>query len=156
MDQTIAEVLEFVEENDIKFIKLQFCDILGEVKNISIMASQLEKAFLYGISFDASSIKGFLNIEESDLLLFPDPSTLSILPWRPQESRVARFFCYIKTPEGEICVDLTGKKSGRGAYVCRNLECFEKAYKAKRLSRNLDTQISDEIYDKLREEIGNE
>ena len=102
MDQTIAEVLEFVEENDIKFIKLQFCDILGEVKNISIMASQLEKAFLYGISFDASSIKGFLNIEESDLLLFPDPSTLSILPWRPQESRVARFFCYIKTPEGEI------------------------------------------------------
>lgn len=62
----------------------------------------------------------------------------------------------VKTPEGEICVDLTGKKSGRGAYVCRNLECFEKAYKAKRLSRNLETQISDEIYDKLREEIGNE
>ena len=62
----------------------------------------------------------------------------------------------VKTPEGEICVDLTGKKSGRGAYVCRNIECFEKAYKAKRLSRNLLTQISDEIYDKLREEIGNE
>ncbi len=62
----------------------------------------------------------------------------------------------VKTPEGEICVDLTGKKSGRGAYVCRNIECFEKAYKAKRLSRNLETQISDEIYDKLREEIGNE
>ena len=62
----------------------------------------------------------------------------------------------VKTPEREICVDLTGKKSGRGAYVCRNIECFEKAYKAKRLSRNLETQISDEIYDKLREEIGNE
>ncbi|HCW54541.1 YlxR family protein [Clostridium sp. SM-530-WT-3G] len=62
----------------------------------------------------------------------------------------------VKTPEGEICVDLTGKKSGRGAYVCRNIECFEKAYKAKRLSRNLETQISDEIYDKLKEEIENE
>ncbi|MDO5516202.1 MAG: YlxR family protein [Clostridium sp.] len=62
----------------------------------------------------------------------------------------------VKTPEGEICVDLTGKKSGRGAYVCRNIECFEKAYKAKRLSRNLETQISDEIYDKLKEEISNE
>ena len=62
----------------------------------------------------------------------------------------------VKTPEGEICVDSTGKKSGRGAYVCRNIECFEKAYKAKRLSRNLETQISDEIYDKLKEEIENE
>ncbi|MBE6062195.1 MAG: YlxR family protein [Clostridium butyricum] len=62
----------------------------------------------------------------------------------------------VKTPEGEICIDLTGKKSGRGAYVCRNIECFEKAYKAKRLSRNLETQISDEIYDKLKEEISNE
>jgi len=102
MDQTITEILEFVEENDIKFIRLQFCDIFGELKNISIMASQLEKAFLHGISFDASSIKGFLDIEESDLFLFPDPSTLTILPWRPQEGRVARFFCFIKTPEGEI------------------------------------------------------
>ncbi|PRR79526.1 type I glutamate--ammonia ligase [Clostridium vincentii] len=102
MDQTITEIIEFVEENDIKFIRLQFCDIFGELKNISIMSSQLEKAFVHGISFDASSIKGFLDIEESDLFLFPDPSTLTILPWRPQEGRVARFFCYIKTPEGEI------------------------------------------------------
>lgn len=102
MDQTIAEILEFVEENDIKFIKLQFCDIFGELKNISIMSRQLKKAFLHGISFDASSVKGFLNIEESDLFLFPDPSTLTILPWRPQEGRVARFFCYIKTPDGKI------------------------------------------------------
>ncbi|MBD7910176.1 type I glutamate--ammonia ligase [Clostridium cibarium] len=102
MDQTIAEILRFIEENDIKFIKLQFCDVCGELKSISIMASQLERAFLHGICFDASSIKGFLNIEESDLFLFPDPSTLAILPWRPQEGRVARFFCDIRTPEGEI------------------------------------------------------
>ena len=102
MDQTILEILDFVKENDIKFIRLQFCDIFGQLKNISIMSSQLERAFKHGISFDASSIMGFLDIEESDLFLFPDPSTLSILPWRPQEGRVARFFCYIKTPSGEI------------------------------------------------------
>lgn len=102
MDQTITEILKLIEDNDIKFIRLQFCDVCGELKNISIMASQLERAFLHGISFDAGSIKGFLNIEESDLFLFPDPTTLTILPWRPQEGRVARFFCDIKTPEGEI------------------------------------------------------
>lgn len=102
MDQTISEILEFVEENDIKFIKLQFCDVFGELRNISILSSQLERAFTYGISFDASSINGFLTIEDSDLFLIPDPSTITILPWRPQEGRVARFFCYIKTPEGKI------------------------------------------------------
>ncbi len=62
----------------------------------------------------------------------------------------------VKTPEGEVCVDLTGKKSGRGAYVCKSIECLEKSFKAKRLSRNLDTPISEEIYDKLKEEISNE
>jgi hypothetical protein len=62
----------------------------------------------------------------------------------------------VKTPEGDVCVDLTGKKSGRGAYICKNLECFEKAFKAKRLSRNLETPISEEIYEKLKEEICNE
>ena len=102
MDRTISDILQFVEENDIKFIRLQFCDIFGQLKNISIMSSQLEKAFLHGISFDASSIGGFLNIEESDLFLFPDPKTLSILPWRPQEGGVARFFCFIKTPDGKV------------------------------------------------------
>ena len=61
----------------------------------------------------------------------------------------------VKSPEGEVSVDLTGKKSGRGAYVCKNEECLEKDFKAKRLSRNLDTQISEEVYNKLREEINN-
>lgn len=62
----------------------------------------------------------------------------------------------VKTPEGKVCVDMTGKKSGRGAYVCKSIECLEKSFKARRLSRNLDTPISEEIYDKLKEEIGNE
>ncbi|PRR82585.1 RNase P modulator RnpM [Clostridium vincentii] len=62
----------------------------------------------------------------------------------------------VKSPENEVSVDLTGKKSGRGAYVCRDAQCFEKAFKTKRLSRNLETSISEEIYNRLREEIQNE
>lgn len=62
----------------------------------------------------------------------------------------------VKSPEGEVSVDLTGKKSGRGAYICRNLECLEKAFKAKRLNKNLETNIDETIYEKLKEEIINE
>ena len=61
----------------------------------------------------------------------------------------------VKSPEGEVSVDLTGKKSGRGAYICKEIECLEKAFKTKRLSRNLDTAINDEIYNRLKEEIIN-
>ncbi len=100
MDYTISEVIQFIEENDIKFIRLCFCDIFGTLKNISIISDELPRAFDSGISFDASSINGFLNIEESDLFLYPDPTTLSILPWRPQQGRVARFFCDIKYYDG--------------------------------------------------------
>lgn len=92
--------LRFVEENDIKFIRLQFCDILGNLKNISISPGQLSKAFDEGIAFDASSIKGFSSIEDSELFLFPDPTTLCILPWRPQHGKVARLFCDIKRADG--------------------------------------------------------
>lgn len=62
----------------------------------------------------------------------------------------------VKSPEGEVSVDLTGKKSGRGAYICKNAECLEKSFKTKRLSRNLDVVIDEEIYNRLREEINNE
>ncbi|MFT8347900.1 RNase P modulator RnpM [Clostridium saccharoperbutylacetonicum] len=62
----------------------------------------------------------------------------------------------VKSPEGDVNVDLTGKKSGRGAYVCKSIECFEKAFKTKRLSRNLETNISEEIYEKLKDEVSNE
>ena len=62
----------------------------------------------------------------------------------------------VKSNDGEVSVDLTGKKSGRGAYVCKNIECLEKAFKTKRLSRNLDIAISDEIYESLKDEVSNE
>jgi glutamine synthetase len=100
MNYTMTEILEFIKENDVKFIRLAFCDIFGTQKNISIMPEELPRAFKHGISFDASAISGFMNIEESDLFLVPDPVTLSVLPWRPSNGRVVRFFCDIKHPNG--------------------------------------------------------
>ena len=80
MKSTANEVLEFVKENDVKFIRLSFCDIFGLQKNISIMVDELQSAFDKGISFDANAIRGFRGVTKSDLLLFPDCSTLAVLP----------------------------------------------------------------------------
>ncbi|MCL2059445.1 MAG: glutamine synthetase family protein [Oscillospiraceae bacterium] len=100
MNSNASEVLEFVRENDVKFIRLSFCDIFGLHKNISIMADELQSAFDNGVSFDAYAIRGFNDVTESDLFLFPDPSTFSVLPWRPGPGIVARLFCNIKKPDG--------------------------------------------------------
>lgn len=99
MDHTVKEVLEFVRQNDVKFVRMSFCDLFGTQKSISIMPDELERAFQDGISFDGSNVKGFTDIVRSDLLLFPDPTTLSVLPWRPRQGRVVRFFCDIKNPD---------------------------------------------------------
>ncbi len=100
LSTTISEVLRFVEENDVKFIRLAFCDLFGCQKNISIMPGELEHAFSEGISFDASAVSGFGDIKNSDLFLRPDADTLSLLSWRPQQGRVARFYCNIFEPDG--------------------------------------------------------
>ena len=100
MTNTQYEVMQFVKEQDVRFVRLMFCDIFGQIKNISISSDELERAFVSGISFDASAVKGFLQVDESDLLLFPDPATLSILPWRPAQGRVVRLFCSICRPDG--------------------------------------------------------
>lgn len=102
MNSTVTDILDFVKENDVKFIRLSFCDLLGSQKNISIMPDELTEAFENGIPFDAHAIKGFTDITKSDLFLVPDPSTLSVLPWRPQQGRVARFICDIKNPDGSV------------------------------------------------------
>lgn len=100
MIYTAQEVFDFVKEEDVKFIRLAFCDTRGRQKNISILPSELHRAFEDGISFDASAIYGFGGAEKSDLLLFPDPSTLNILPWRPSHGKVVRMFCDIRHPDG--------------------------------------------------------
>ncbi len=93
------DILDFIEENDVKFIRLSFCTPLGVQKNISIMASEIESALENGVSFDASAIEGFSDVTKSDLLLFPDVNTLSLLPWRPNVNAVLRFYCDIKNPD---------------------------------------------------------
>ena len=100
MIYTENEVFDFIEQEDVKFIRLAFCDVHGNQKNISIMPSQLKRAFTEGISFDASAICGFGDEVGSDLLLFPIPSTLNVLPWRPSHGKVVRMFCDILRPDG--------------------------------------------------------
>ncbi len=94
------DIMKFVEENDVKFIRLQFTDVLGRLKNVAITRSQLEKALDNKIMFDGSSIEGFVRIEESDMYLRPDPDTFSLLPWRPKEDAVARMICDVYDTEG--------------------------------------------------------
>ena len=101
MNSTENEVLEFMKENDVKFVRLGFCDLFGIQKNISIMVEELEQAFRNGVSFDAHAVSSFRDVTQSDLFLFPDPSTLMVLPWRPGSGRVARFYCDIRTPQGD-------------------------------------------------------
>lgn len=97
---TKDEVLDFIEEEDVKFIRLAFFDLKGKQKNISIMPTELRRAFEHGIPFDASAIEGFENPQKSELYLKPDPSTLAIIPWRPATGKVVRMFCNILTPDG--------------------------------------------------------
>lgn len=109
MNFTMKEIVSFVCENDVKFIRLAFCDLLGNFKNISILPSELEEAFDTGIMIDGSAINGFCDVEQSDVFLKPDPATITILPWRPIEGKVARFICDIYDPSGNPFVCDTRK-----------------------------------------------
>ena len=100
MKYSKEEVLQYVREEDVKFIRLAFCDVFGKQKNISIMPEELPRAFEYGIAFDASAIAGFGDETRCDLLLHPDPETLMLLPWRPEHGKVVRMFTGISYPDG--------------------------------------------------------
>ena len=100
-EQNIDFVLRSVEERDIRFVRLWFTDVLGNLKSFAISPEDLEEAFEEGIGFDGSAVDGFATLEESDMLAFPDASTFQVLPWRPSESGVARIFCNIRTPQGD-------------------------------------------------------
>src|ERR1700754_1774697 len=100
--QTPEDVKALVAEQNIRFVRLWFTDILGQLKSFSISAEQLDDAFEGGMGFDGSSITGFNAIEESDMIAMPDPSTFTVLPWRPdeQDTGVGRMFADVQTPEG--------------------------------------------------------
>ncbi|MDA1128568.1 MAG: glutamine synthetase family protein [Chloroflexi bacterium] len=101
-----AEETEFVVrsamEADVKFIRLWFPDILGQLKGFAISVDDLEDAINHGVGFDGSAIEGFARIHESDMRAFPDPNTFVLLPWRPQQNAVARMFCDIRGPKGDV------------------------------------------------------
>ena len=96
---TQQDILDFVEDNNVKFVRFAFCDIFGTQKNIAVLASDLPKALEDGVCFDGSAIAGFMHVEESDLVLRPDLSTMTILPWRSTEGRVMQFFCDVEKPD---------------------------------------------------------
>lgn len=97
---TKEEALTFIDENNVKFIRLAFCDVFGNQKNISIMSEELDKAFETGINFDSFLILGYDDPIYQDLFLVPDSATLNILPWRPQQGCVVRFYCDIVLADG--------------------------------------------------------
>src|ERR671916_2581739 len=99
--KTADDVKAFVDDRDIRFVRLWFTDILGQLKSFSINAEELDDAFEGGMGFDGSSITGFNAIEESDMIAMPDPSTFAVLPWRPEDRGVARMFCDVVTPNRE-------------------------------------------------------
>ena len=96
------EIMQFITEEDVKFIRLAFCDIYGNQKNVSIMPNEIEKAFKYGVSIDASAVTGCNCKVHSDLFLRPDASTICVLPWRPEHGKVVRMFCDITYQNGDI------------------------------------------------------
>ncbi len=100
MKYTPEEVMQYIQEEDVKFIRLAFCDVRGCQKNISIMPHELERAFKYGIAIDGAAIAGFGDEVHSDLFLHPDPATITVLPWRPEHGRVVRMFCSVTHLDG--------------------------------------------------------
>jgi len=98
---TREDVIRIVEEEDVEFIRLQFTDVLGNLKNLAVTSSQLEKVLANQCLFDGSAIDGFAAIEEADMYLYPDCSTFEIFPWRPQQGKVARMICDVRRPGGE-------------------------------------------------------
>lgn len=99
--KTTNYVLHMAKEHDVRFIRLWFADILGQLKSVAISIDELEGALQEGVGFDGSSIEGFARIDESDMVAVPDPNTFAILPWRPREDAVARMFCDIRKPGGK-------------------------------------------------------
>ncbi len=94
------EILQYMREEDVKFIRLAFCDVFGKRKNISVMPHELPRAFSHGIAFDGSAVAGFVDETQSDLFLHPDPATLTVLPWRPEHGRVVRMLSAVTHPDG--------------------------------------------------------
>jgi glutamine synthetase len=125
--KNVTEVVQSIKEQDIKFVRLQFTDINGIIKNLAVTSKNIESIFESGQSFDGSSITGYRPIEESDMVLYPDPTTFATLPWRPKEKSSCRLICDVYTPEDKrfegdpryILERALAKCAGAGfSYIC--------------------------------------
>lgn len=131
MNDSIIEVLDFIKENDVKFVRLAFSDLFGIQKNISVPSTELKRIFECGASFDGSAINGFTTVDNSDLFLTPECSTICILPWRPSQGQVMRMFCGVKNSDGnDFPLDTRNllkkaiQRSAQMGYFCRvGIEC---------------------------------
>ena len=95
------DIIRMAQEEDVEFIRLQFTDVLGKLKNVAVTYSQLEKVLDNKCYFDTTNIEGMVKAKQSQMLLYPDLNTFTIFPWRPQQGKVARLFCDLYTPQGE-------------------------------------------------------
>jgi len=100
-NEQVTKIIHLIQENEIKFVRLQFTDINGFLKNLAVSSKNIESIFENGQSFDGSSITGYRPVEESDMTLYPDPTTFAILPWRPKERSSARLICDVYTPQNK-------------------------------------------------------
>ena len=140
------DVIDIVQKHDVRFVRLWFADIHGQLKSFAIPIDELKVAFDEGMGFDGSSIKGFARIDESDMIARPDPTTFALLPWRPKEKAVARMFCDIYEPDGTpykgdpryiLKVNLEkAKKKGFTFYIAPELEYFY--FKSNKNTETLD------------------
>jgi len=96
----VKKTLDFAESEEVKLVRLQITDINGTLKNVELPVKRLEEALIKGVMFDGSSIDGFVRIEESDMLLFPDPRTASLLPWKSDSEKTVRLICDVMLPDG--------------------------------------------------------
>ena len=122
--EAVSKVIQQIQEQEIKFVRLQFTDINGMLKNIAVSSKNMESIFENGQSFDGSSITGYRPIEESDMVLFPDPTTFAILPWRPKEKSSCRLLCDIYTPQNKrfegdprYVLERTVEKAAKAGYT---------------------------------------
>ena len=98
---TREDIIRLVKEENVRFIRLQFTDIFGTLKNVAITADQIEKALDNKCMFDGSSVEGFVRIEESDMYLYPDYDSFMIIPWNQEKGKTARLICDIKNADQE-------------------------------------------------------
>ena len=153
MHDTRSEAEEFIKENDVKFIRLAFCDVFGNQKNISIQTCELARAFECGIEIDSAGICGF-EAGEPELFLVPDASTMSLLPWRPSQGRVVRFFCEIRKANGSafeldsrrILANASKKLLEKGLISSFGAKCEFYLFKTDEDGRYTDTPFDNGTY----------